>query len=88
MSTDDFRPEDWPNDYSHPNAIASKFEEIENRLDEFEAKKWNEPKRTGIWLFGSAVAIALSWSRNASILYCIGHGVLSWIYVIYFAFTR
>jgi len=40
--------------------------------------------RSGISL-GSALAIAISWSANKSILWAILHGVLSWIYVIYYA---
>ena len=35
--------------------------------------------------FGSALAIAMSWSTNKSILWAIVHGVLSWIYVLYYA---
>ena len=38
--------------------------------------------------FGSALAIAISWSVNKSILWAIIHGILSWLYVIYFAITR
>lgn len=38
--------------------------------------------------FGSALAIAISWSQNASLLWAMIHGVLSWFYVIYFALTR
>lgn len=38
--------------------------------------------------FGSALAITISWSQYHSILYAILHGILSWIYVIYFALTR
>ena len=38
--------------------------------------------------FGTALAIAISWGKNASILWAIFHGVLSRIYVIYHAFTR
>ena len=37
---------------------------------------------------GMMLAMILSWSKNASILYCIGHGLLSWAYVIYFALKR
>jgi hypothetical protein len=37
--------------------------------------------------FGTALAIAISWSTNKSILWAIVHGVLSWIYVIYYAVT-
>lgn len=43
--------------------------------------------RAGIGL-GSALAVAISWSQNSSILWAILHGVLSWMYVVYFAFTR
>lgn len=45
-----------------------------------------EVVRSGIG-FGSALAIAMSWSTNHSILWAILHGVLSWIYVIYYAFA-
>ena len=38
--------------------------------------------------FGSALAIAISWSVNKSLLWAIVHGVLSWIYVVYYAITR
>jgi hypothetical protein len=35
-----------------------------------------------------AIAVVLSWARNASILWAILHGVFSWGYVIYWAVTR
>ena len=38
--------------------------------------------------FGSALAIAISWSVNKSLLWAIVHGILSWIYVVYYALTR
>ncbi len=47
----------------------------------------SEVARSGIGI-GSAIAIAISWSTNQSILWALLHGVLSWIYVIYFAITR
>ena len=43
--------------------------------------------KAGIGL-GSAIAVAISWSINKSIVWAIVHGVLSWLYVLYFAFTR
>lgn len=39
--------------------------------------------QTGTGL-GSAIAVVCSWQRNRSIL----AGLLSWLYVIYFALTR
>ena len=37
---------------------------------------------TGI-TFGTALAIAISYSANHSVLWAIFHGLLSWVYVIY-----
>ena len=38
--------------------------------------------------FGSALAIAISWSQHHSIFWAIVQGFLSWAYVIWYAFTR
>lgn len=37
---------------------------------------------------GATLAVVCSWQRNRSIMWAILHGVLSWIYVVYFALTR
>jgi hypothetical protein len=47
-----------------------------------EVKK--EVTRSGITM-GTALAITISWSANKSILWALLHGLLSWIYVIYYA---
>ena len=38
--------------------------------------------------FGSALAIAISWSTHKSILWAIIHGIFSWLYVLYYAIKR
>ena len=43
--------------------------------------------QTGVGL-GSIIAVVCSWERNRSIFWAIIAGILSWIYVIYFWFTR
>ena len=43
--------------------------------------------KAGIGL-GSAIAVAVSWSINKSLIWAIIHGVLGWLYVIYYALTR
>ena len=35
--------------------------------------------------FGSALAMVISWTANKSLLWVIVHGLLSWLYVIYYA---
>jgi len=46
-----------------------------------------EAARSGI-TFGSALAIAISWSVNKSILWAVIHGLFSWVYVIYYALFK
>ncbi len=46
-----------------------------------------EVAKSGIG-FGTALAIAISWSQSHSILWAIIHGFFSWLYVIYYALTR
>ena len=46
-----------------------------------------EVARSGI-TFGTALAIAISWSAHTSIRWAMLHGLLSWLYVIYFALMR
>jgi hypothetical protein len=38
--------------------------------------------------FGSALAIAISFTTHKSVLWAIIHGVFSWFYVIYYLLTR
>jgi hypothetical protein len=38
--------------------------------------------------FGSALAIAISYTNNHSILWAIIDGILGWLYVIYFVLFR
>ena len=38
--------------------------------------------------FGSALAIAMSWSANHSILWAIIDGILGWVYVVFYALFR
>jgi len=45
-----------------------------------------EALRSGVG-FGTALAIAISWSKNGSILWAVIHGLMSWLYVIYYAIT-
>lgn len=43
--------------------------------------------QNGIGL-GAAIAVVCSWQRSRSIFWAIVAGVLSWIYVVYFALSR
>ncbi len=38
--------------------------------------------------FGSALAIAISFTTHKSVLWAIIHGFFSWFYVIYYLLTR
>ena len=51
------------------------------------ARVGTEVTRSGIG-FGVALAMVISWSQHSSILWAIVHGVFSWLYVIYYVYTR
>ncbi len=38
--------------------------------------------------FGTALAIAISFNENRSVLWAIVHGFFSWLYVLYYLLTR
>lgn len=71
------------------NDNEARIEELEQRIEELESA--GPARATGLSLgyaMGLSLAIVLSWSRNASILWCMLHGLCSWVYVVYFALTR
>tara|TARA_B100000959_G_scaffold201927_1_gene211331 strand:+ start:807 stop:965 length:159 start_codon:yes stop_codon:yes gene_type:complete len=37
---------------------------------------------------GAAIAVAISWSLHGSVLWAIIHGVLGWLYVLYYLIVR
>jgi len=43
--------------------------------------------RSGI-TFGTALAMAISFNVNRSVLWASLHGLLSWLYVIYYVIVR
>ncbi len=49
-----------------------------------EVKVFHKTVKTGLG-FGAALAIAISWSVNHSIVWAVVHGLLSWFYVIAYA---
>ena len=38
-------------------------------------------------VIGIALAMIISWERNKSILWAVIHGLLGWLYVIYYYFV-
>jgi hypothetical protein len=87
---DDFDSED---DFDPPEDPWSRIEDLSWRVEHLESstEESGSHRRDGVGLvyaLGMAIAVTLSWARNASILWCILHGILSWGYVIYFAMTR
>ena len=70
--------------------LSDRIDELEQRLEEVSEAHGDRDAIGGAiaYIIGTSLAITLSWSRNASILWCILHGAISWLYVIYFAVTR
>jgi hypothetical protein len=47
----------------------------------------NTVARSGIGL-GQAIAVTISWSLNHSFWWCLLHGILGWLYIIYWAIFK
>ena len=47
----------------------------------------NKVVRNGVG-FGSALAMAISFTTHESVLWAIVHGIFSWLYVLYYIVTR
>jgi len=63
--------------------------DLEERIEELESG--GGPSSDGLtigYALGMSIAVVLSWSRNGSILWCMLHGLCSWGYVIFYAWTR
>lgn len=58
--------------------------DLEAELTERKMSGSKDAAKAGIG-FGTALAIAISWTANKSIIWAIVHGVFSWFYVIYYA---
>jgi hypothetical protein len=71
----------------HATSCTSRFTEMSAHTGATIVSYRAEATRAGI-SFGSALAIAISWSVHHSILWAIIQGFCSWLYVIYYALTR
>ena len=43
---------------------------------------------TLVWSLGIAIAVTISWSIHKSVLWATIHGILNWIYFLYYSFTN
>ncbi|MDO7641217.1 MAG: hypothetical protein MUQ76_04630, partial [Reinekea forsetii] len=66
---------------SHVNLAEPLEQEIHMNSAKYEVV------RNGI-SFGSALAIAISWTAHKSIIWAIIHGFLGWFYVVFYALFR
>ena len=66
-----------------------RLDELEQRIEELESASHRGEAGLSLgYAMGMTLAMILSWSRNASILWCMLHGLFSWVYVIYVVVTR
>jgi hypothetical protein len=74
---------------------------VDSRIAQINSRIYEEPIMNGTRVtnyrvegakygisFGSALAIAISYSNNHSVFWAIIDGILSWIYVIFFVLFR
>ena len=68
----------------------SRFEDIESRLDELSKSNAATARSavSGGYCVGVALATVLSWDATHALGWAAVHGLLSWLYVTYYVFTR
>lgn len=62
---------------------VKKSPEIDIKVKNLDKIKVKSHHGGHFWIFGSALAMILSYERSISILYAILHGALSWFYILY-----
>ena len=84
---DEYDQEEYEGGESSDN--DDRLDDLEQRVEQLEsAPRRGEAGLSLGYAMGMTMAMILSWSRNASILWCMLHGLFSWVYVIYVAVTR
>ena len=78
-------------EYESPfDELESRLDELSTRVDETSASTASVARSTvsGGYCVGSALATVLSWDSNHALGWAAVHGLLSWLYVAYYVFTR
>ena len=47
-----------------------------------------EVNQSLIWSLGIAVAVSISWTTHKSVIWAIIHGMINWIYIMYYLITN
>jgi len=64
--------------------VSIKVKNVDKIIKEVKKTECKKSKcGSGFWIFGSALAMILSYERGASILWAIIHGILSWFYILF-----
>ena len=76
-------------EYEGASDSDERLDGLEERVEQLEsASRRGEAGLSLGYAMGMTLAMILSWSRNASMLWCMIHGLFSWVYVIYVAVIR
>ena len=73
---------------AHNNAEEDEVKDSINYIETNLSDLWNALVTLFFYVFGSSLAMVISYTHNNSILWTIGHGFLSWVYVIYFGIFK
>ena|ERR1700737_2495295 len=86
MASHEDSEEEWSG-YESTEDVGSRIDDLESRLDELErdapASGGDGCAPAGYGL-GATLAMILSWQSNHAVLWVVLHGLLSWVYVIYY----
>jgi hypothetical protein len=63
--------------------VIRKKPDVDIKVRNLNKIKYGAKKGGHFWIFGSALAMVLSYTRSESIIYAILHGFLSWFYILF-----
>ena len=84
--------DDEASDFEHDQGpegdggLSDEIEELRDRIENLERGSAGRAGGIGVYGFGCALAISVSWSQHHSVIWAVLHGVLGWFYVGYFAY--
>jgi hypothetical protein len=86
MANHEDSEEEW-DEHQSPDERESRIDDLESRLAGLESER-SESSDYGCisagYGLGATLAMILSWHSNQAVIWALLHGLLSWIYVIYY----
>jgi hypothetical protein len=87
VDSHDHSEDEWTNDET-PDDVDSRMDDLESRLADLESEGGGYGGASAGYGLGATLAMILSWQSNHAVIWVLLHGLLSWVYVIYYVIAN